>query len=65
MEQKHKAQKLKILISAKLTEEEYEVVSAALQLYAETLYEQGLDDHVALTERAYKRLTGFKLTGHK
>tara|TARA_A100001201_G_scaffold143721_2_gene146951 strand:+ start:3360 stop:3560 length:201 start_codon:yes stop_codon:yes gene_type:complete len=63
--QKYKPQKLKIVVSAKLTEDEYGAMGEALRLYGETLHEQGLDDHVAIIERAYERLTGFKLTGHK
>ena len=62
---KYKSQKLKILVSAKLTEDEYGVMSEALRSCGETAHEQGFDDRVALIERTYERLTGFKLTGHK
>ena len=62
---KYKSQKLKILVSAKLTEEEYGVVREALRSYAKESWMQGHDDHVALIERAYERLTSYKLTGHK
>ena len=63
--QKYKPQKLKVLVNAKLTEEEYGVMGEALRSCGEIAHEQGFDDRVALIERAYERLTGFKLTGHK
>ena len=62
---KYKSQKLKILVSAKLTEDEYGTMGEALRLYAEMSHENGSHVHVALIERVYERLTGFKLTGHK
>lgn len=59
----YKSQKLKILISAKLTEDEYGVLGSALRNHAEMLHEGGVDP--IEVERLYARLMGYKLTGHK
>ena len=61
--QKYKPQKLKVLVNAKLTEDEYGVLGSALRNHAEMLHEGGVDP--IEVERVYQLLMGYKLTGHK
>lgn len=61
--QKYKPQKLKVLVNAKLTEDEYGVLGSALHTYAEMLHEGGVDP--TEVERVYQLVMGHALTGHK
>jgi len=61
--QKYKPQKMKVLVKAKLTEEEYGTLGSAIHEYAEQAHEQ--DQDTTQIERVYQLLMGHKLTGHK
>lgn len=60
---KYKAQKMKVLINARLTEDEYGLLCEALRSYAEINYEAGFN--TTDIERLYECIIGLKLTGHK
>lgn len=61
--QKYKPQKMKVLVKAKLTEEEYGTLGSAIHMYAELAHEQ--DQDTTQIERVYQLLMGYALTGHK
>ncbi len=61
--QKYKPQKIKVLVKAKLTEDEYGALGTAIRMFAEQAHEQ--DQDTTQIERVYQLLMGRALTGHK